>query len=66
MKSVEKENLGWDLEAVKGKESLRIEVKGLASEEVYAHISPNEYSKMKSKDNADYRLCIVTDTLNTL
>lgn len=61
--SVEKENLGWDLVATKGKLSLRIEVKGLAGEEISVHITPNEYSKMKAKDCSDYRLCVVTNAL---
>ena len=61
--SVEKENLGWDLEARKDKVILHIEVKGLANEEISVHITPNEYLKMQSKDNANYRLCIVTNAL---
>ena len=63
--SVEKDNLGWDLEARKDKVHLRIEVKGLANEEISAHITQNEYSKMRDKDNANYRLCIVTNALHT-
>ena len=63
VKSVEKENLGWDLEAQNGKIKLRIEVKGLAGDEMYVHITQNEYSKMQAQDNANYRLCIVTNVL---
>lgn len=63
--SVEKENLGWDLEAQKDKVHLRIEVKGLADEEISVHITPNEYSKMIDCDNANYRLCIVTNALHS-
>ena len=61
--SVEDENKGWDLEATKGKAFLRIEVKGLTGSQISVHISKNEYSKMKSSDNADYRLCVVTNAL---
>lgn len=61
--SVEDENKEWDLEATKGKAFLRIEVKGLAGSQISVHISKNEYSKMKSSDNADYRLCVVTNAL---
>lgn len=61
--SVESENKGWDLEAKKGKETLHIEVKGLSGSDIYVHLSPNEYSKMKENDNGNYRLCVVTETL---
>lgn len=63
--SVEDENKGWDLEATKGKSFLRIEVKGLAGSQISVHISKNEYSKMRSSDNADYRLCVVTNSLKS-
>lgn len=63
--SVEKENLGWDLEAERDRIKLRIEVKGLASNEIEAHLTPNEYKKMKDKNNSNYRLCIVTNALTT-
>lgn len=63
--SVEDENKGWDLEATKGKIFLRIEVKGLAGSQISVHISKNEYSKMKSSDNAGYRLCVVTNALKS-
>lgn len=60
--SVEKDNLGWDLEARKERELLHIEVKGLAGEEVSVRLTPNEYSKMKALDYS-YRLCVVTCAL---
>lgn len=63
VKSVEKENIGWDLEARNGNVFLRIEVKGLAGEELSVHITPNEYSKMQAKDNANYRFCVVISAL---
>jgi hypothetical protein len=63
--SVEKDNLGWDLEASGNGELLCIEVKGLAGEEVSVHLTPNEYSKMKNTDNSKYRLCVVTSAQTT-
>ena len=57
------ENIGWDLEALKEKLMLRIEVKGLSGEEISVHLTQNEYDKMRDKNNANYRLCIVTKVL---
>ncbi|MBR3090221.1 MAG: DUF3883 domain-containing protein [Prevotella sp.] len=61
--SVEEENKGWDLEALKEKLMLRIEVKGLSGEEISVYLTQNEYDKMRDKNNANYRLCIVTKVL---
>ena len=55
IKSVEKENKGWDLEAEKGKIKLRLEVKGKLQKDIYIHISRNEYEKMNDKNNFKYR-----------
>lgn len=63
VQSVEKENKGWDLEATKGRNTKRIEVKGLSGSEISVRISRNEYEKMTAKNNSDYRLCIVTQAL---
>lgn len=63
VKSVEKENKGWDLEATKGRNTKRIEVKGLFGSEISVRISRNEYEKMTAKNNSDYRLCVVTQAL---
>lgn len=63
VKSVEKENKGWDLEATSGKNKCRIEVKSLSGSEISVRISRNEYKKMMAKDNLDYRLCVVTKAL---
>lgn len=60
--SVESENLGWDLEAVYKKIKLKIEVKGLAGQEVSVELTPNEFSKM-SNNKDSYRLCVVTKCL---
>ena len=60
--SVEEENKGWDLEATKGKEVLKIEVKGRYFADVTALLSVNEFTKMK-ENKRSYRLCIVTNAL---
>ena len=61
--SKENENLGWDLNATNGRINLRIEVKGLSQNAISVHLTPNELEKMRAKDNADYRLCVVTNAL---
>ena len=63
--SVESENKGWDLEAYKGKSMLRIEVKGLSGSDLSVHITKNEYSQMKSANNDNYRLCVVTNAVSS-
>lgn len=62
VESVEKENVGWDLEASSGKSKLRIEVKGLSSAVFSAELTPNEYQAFALKAD-DYRLAVVTNTL---
>ena len=64
VKSVEKENVGWDLEAIIDKTKLKLEVKGLSGKELQFELTPNEYEKSK-KYIKDYRLCIVTNSLKT-
>jgi hypothetical protein len=67
IRSVEDEDRGWDLEAVKrGNEPLRLEVKGLFASDLKIGRTPREYrallSHMKGKmDN--YRLCVVAGAL---
>ncbi|MDX1506633.1 MAG: DUF3883 domain-containing protein [Woeseiaceae bacterium] len=57
--SVEKDNVGWDIEAIHGSIKLLIEVKGLSGEIVNAQLTPNEYSAF-CKENPNYRLAVVT------
>lgn len=66
VKSVEKKNKGWDLEAsLNNSELLHIEVKGLKYDDLRVHISTNEYSKMTDPaTNFSYRLCVVLDALS--
>ncbi|WP_300631976.1 DUF3883 domain-containing protein, partial [uncultured Duncaniella sp.] len=60
---VQSENLGWDLEATKGRHKLYLEVKGQGNHDPFIRISRNEYEQMtKNKDK--YRLCVVMDSLN--
>lgn len=63
VKTVEKENLGWDLEASIGKLRLRVEVKGLSGSGTTAELTPNEYRAFLECD-ASYRLAVVNHALN--
>jgi len=62
MKSVQTECLGWDLEATKGRESLKLEVKGTAGTAIYFELTPNEYARLK-EHAAGYRVCVVCEAL---
>ncbi len=59
VESVDKDNVGWDLEATSGKVKLKIEVKGLSGPAPTAQLTPNEYEAFSGEDPA-YRLAIVT------
>lgn len=62
--SVERDNVGWDLEMRLGdRVRFRIEVKGLSGSEPGVGLTPNEYDKF-DEDAEDYRLAIVTDALS--
>ena len=60
--SVEKDNVGWDLEALLGKKKLLLEVKGLSKNTLTVELTPNEYNALSS-ENKDYRLCVVSNAL---
>jgi hypothetical protein len=61
--SVEKDNLGWDLQAFLNASSfLRLEVKGLSGSQVSIELTPNEYRNMERYRDT-YRVCIVSDAL---
>lgn len=62
VRSVERDNVGWDLEATLGRRLLRLEVKGLSGPTVSVGLTPNEYAMMKQHRDS-YRLCVVTDAL---
>ncbi len=57
------ENLGWDLEAVKGKSVLLLEVKGLSGNFDVIELTPNEYLNSK-RNKKHYRICVVSNALN--
>src|SRR5690606_31181826 len=58
----ETDNVGWDLEATRGREMLRLEVKGLSASEILVELTPNEYAKMR-EHRESWRLCVVTSAL---
>ncbi|WP_417526951.1 protein NO VEIN domain-containing protein [Marinomonas shanghaiensis] len=62
LSSVEKDNVGWDLEASQNKTKLKIEVKGLSGKTPNIELSPNEYTAF-SENYSVYRLAIVTNAL---
>ena len=64
VESVETENFGWDLEAVKGGEKLRVEVKGISKDRVFVSLTHNEFKAAK-QHRPDYRLAVFRDTPNS-
>jgi hypothetical protein len=60
--SVEKDNVGWDLEARLKDDLLKLEVKGLSQDNVLIELTPNEYKKMKEY-NDSYKICVVNNAL---
>lgn len=60
--SVERDNVGWDLEATLDKRKLKLEVKGLSGADIAVELTPNEYAKMNENRNA-FLLCTVTNAL---
>jgi hypothetical protein len=62
--SVEKDNIGWDLEAILHGRLLRLEVKGLSQKELLIELTPNEYEKMRKYQDS-YRICVVIDALDS-
>jgi len=60
--SVEKDNVGWDLEAKVGRNKLLIEVKGLSGKSLSIQLTPNEFRAFSEKSQ-NYRLSIVTNAL---
>lgn len=68
VKSVEKDNVGYDLIATRDEEVLHYEVKGRSGRDVCADLSVNEFDCLKKyererKPGAHYRIAIVTDAL---
>lgn len=63
VRDVQRDNLGWDLEARRRREQLLLEVKGLSGPNVVVELTPNEYAQMQ-RQRARYRLCVVSQALN--
>lgn len=63
LKSVEKDNCGWDLEASREGETLYLEVKGHLGNVIQFELTPNEYAKMKEHSD-NHRVCVVRNALN--
>ncbi|MDP1818138.1 MAG: DUF3883 domain-containing protein, partial [Leadbetterella sp.] len=62
VKSVEKDSVGWDLNAVGELVTLKLEVKGLSGTLIVTELTPNELKNLNAYKEA-YRLCIVTEAL---
>lgn len=71
VKSVEKDNRGWDLEVfpdsgARRAPTLRLEVKGLSGANARIGVTPNEYKALQQHrcgQMRSYRLCVVTGAL---
>jgi len=63
VRSVEKDNLGWDLEASTKDIKLHIEVKGLSGVSICAELTPNEYIALNGTHKSDFRIAIVNMAL---
>jgi hypothetical protein len=67
VKSVERDNLGWDLEVWRNNSLyLRLEVKGLSGSNIQIGLTPNEYKVLNEHiegRNDQFRLCIVSEAL---
>lgn len=68
IRSVEKDNLGYDLVATRDDEVLHVEVKGRSGSDISADITANEFDCLKryqreKNPDAHYRIAIVTDAL---
>lgn len=61
-KSVERDNVGWDLEVSRGTVTLLVEVKGCSGGDVVVEVTPNEFAQM-NRHCAVYRQAIVTNAL---
>ncbi|MCH9757831.1 MAG: DUF3883 domain-containing protein [Proteobacteria bacterium] len=62
VKSVETENVGWDLDVSKNGEILHVEVKGHKGDVIQFELTPNEYEQMQVQKK--YRVCVVCQALD--
>lgn len=67
VESVEKDGVGWDLEAFSENGThLKIEVKGLSGKDLVVELTPNEYAKMRSLENrTDYIIYALPEALSS-
>lgn len=64
VKSVELDNVGWDLTVIGGDVTLKVEVKGLSGSNLCVELTPNEYRKMSSPEHRNmYVVYVVTNAL---
>lgn len=63
LNSVERDKLGWDLDAVRGEERLRVEVKGHRGTDIHFELTPNEFAALKAYASS-YRIGVVRDALS--
>jgi len=63
VRTVEKENLGWDLEVSLGTKKQKIEVKGVSSNSIYFELTPNEYRRL-AEYSTIYSVCVVCTALD--
>lgn len=65
VKSVEKDGVGWDLEAFsEDGDILKIEVKGLSGKDLVVELTPNEFAQMKSPSHrANYIIYVLLEAL---
>lgn len=68
VETVEKDNVGWDLEAFADDGvHLKVEVKGLAGKDLVVELTPNEYAKMRSPEHRmDYIIYVLLEALSSM
>ncbi len=63
---VHKENVGWDMEAKNGKQTLLLEAKGLSGPFLSIELTPNEYANsQKVANRKHFRICVVSNALDS-
>jgi hypothetical protein len=58
----QRENVGWDLEAFRGPETVLLEVKGISGSAINCELTPNEFSNMNGR-RSQYAICVVVEAL---
>jgi hypothetical protein len=65
IKNLQDAHLGYDLEAVRGRTKLLLEVKGTAGETPYAYVTSNELATALGVSRNDWRMCLVVGALSS-